>query len=187
MIVGVNGSPNVNGNTGYLVTKVLEGAQSSKAETTLLQLGRMRVGPCVACMSCKRKTVGVCAVKDDMRRFYAEAHRLRGLVIGTPIYFDHISAQLKTFMDRLYAYIGNNMEMYFPQDIRAGLVVTYGAAEEGIYDGVVDWIAGRLKSYYGIRTLGAVKIGNCPDTLVVDRNVDILGSARRLGEELAAW
>ena len=124
-----------------------------------------------------------------MVEFYDVVDEMRAIVVGTPIYFDHVSAQLKTFMDRLYPYIGANMERYFPKGVKAGIVITYGASGEHAYDGVIDWIKGRLKGYYGIETVGFVKIGKCdiydsPRTLVVDKNEEIIQQAIGLGAKL---
>jgi multimeric flavodoxin WrbA len=47
-----------------------------------------------------------------MQQLYRAINISKGLVLGTPIYFDHVSAQTKLFLDRLYAYLGPNLEAY---------------------------------------------------------------------------
>lgn len=190
LVVGVNGSPHEKGNTGFLVRKVLEGVQEQGAETKMLDLGQMNLSPCIACATCKKERRTGCSIRDDMHQFYDVVDQTRAVVVGTPIYFDHVSAQLKAFMDRLYPYIGANMERYFPQGVKAGIVITYGASGENSYDGVIDWIEGRLRGYYGIETVGFVKIGGCdiydsPRTLVVDGNEGLITQALELGAKLA--
>ena len=189
LVVGINGSPHARGNTGFLVRKVLQGAQEQGAETKMLDLGKMRLSPCIACATCKKGAGTRCSKRDDMVEFYDVVDETRAMVVGTPIYFDHVSAQLKAFMDRLYPYIGANMERYFPKGVKAGIVITYGASGESAYDGVIDWIRGRLKGYYGIETVGFVKIGKCDiydssDTLVVDENEEVIKQAIGLGAKL---
>jgi len=124
-----------------------------------------------------------------MYAFYDIVDETSAIVVGTPIYFDQVTAQLKAFMDRLYPYIGVKMEKYFPRGARAGVVITYGASGESSYDGVIDWIGGRLKGYYGIEAVGSVKVGKCdiydsPNTLVVDRDEGITRQALELGAKL---
>lgn len=189
LVLAVNGSPHERGNTGFLLRKVLEGAQQHGAETKMLDLGKMKLSPCIACATCKKEQRTSCSIRDDMYEFYDVVDEMKAIVVGTPIYFDHISAQLKAFMDRLYPYIGANTERYFPRGVKAGIVITYGASGESSYDGVIDWIKGRLKGYYGIETVGFVKIGGCdiydsPNTLVVDRNQEIVKQALELGARL---
>jgi multimeric flavodoxin WrbA len=187
MIIGINGSPYAGHNTGFLVKKVLEAAQASGRQTRILNLGAMNIRPCIACMSCKKKgRQGACARKDDMRLFYDIAGRMTGLVIGTPIYFDQVAAQLKIFMDRLFCCLGPAMEISLPPNVKAGIVITYGDSNKTMYDYVIKWIAGRLAVYYKIKTVGSIKIGGCPEKLVVDKNAGLLKEARRLGERLAA-
>ena len=189
LVVGVNGSPHPKGNTGFLVRKVLEGAQGQGAQTEMLDLGKMKLSPCIACGTCKKDKRRSCSIKDDMYEFYDLVGELGAIVVGTPIYFDHVSAQLKTFLDRLYPYIGVNTEKYFPEGVKAGIVITYGASGESGYDGVIDWIEGRLRGYYGIETVGFVRVGKCdiydsPNTLVVDANEQIIREALELGAKL---
>jgi len=189
LVVGVNGSPHERGNTGFLVRKVLEGAQQQGAETKILDLGKMRLSPCVACATCKKGGRPSCSIEDDMYEFYDLADQMKAIVVGTPIYFDHVSAQLKAFLDRLYPYIGAKMERYFPTGVKAGIVITYGASGENAYDGVIDWTRGRLKGYYGIETVGCVKVGKCDiydsaNTLVVDRDEQLISQALELGARL---
>jgi len=189
LVVGVNGSPHEKGNTSFLVRKVLEGARQQGAETKVLDLGKMKLSPCIACAMCKKEGRTSCGIKDDMYEFYDVVNQMKAIVVGTPIYFDHVSAQLKAFMDRLYPYIGANMERYFPKGVKAGIVITYGASGEDAYDGVIDWIRARLEGYYGIETIGSVKVGECdiydsPNTLVVDRNEEIIKQALDLGNHL---
>ena len=105
-MIGINGSPRSDGNTRKFVQAVLAGATSAGAETALFQLGEMKISPCVACMKC-RKTAR-CAIKDDMQQIYAAieaAKDPKALVLGTPIYFDHISAQMKAWIDRLFCWV----------------------------------------------------------------------------------
>ena len=52
-IVGLNGSPNVEGNTSFLVKKVLEECEARGAKTILLNVGKiMQEQKCGFCMVC---------------------------------------------------------------------------------------------------------------------------------------
>ena len=153
-IVGVLGSARHGRNTATLVQKVLEGAQSAGAETELLNIHDHQVAGCNGCDWCK--ATNECAVDDGMRAFYKALEGSQGLVLGTPIYMDHITAQTKAFIDRLYCYLGPNLEHYFPKNYRAVLVVTYGDSNPDLYAGVIDWLKGRLAFYWDIQTIGVV-------------------------------
>ena len=147
-ILGINGSPRPNGNTATLIHEVLAGAAEAGATTQLFQLGQMNVSPCIDCAACR--PTAECVLQDDNQQFYAtvaEAAAPKAMVIGTPIYLDHISAQLKTWIDRLHAYnytaLGKHM---FPEGFKVVLVATYGAPKPDQYDAVIDWLAGVIEN-----------------------------------------
>ncbi|NLF30745.1 MAG: flavodoxin family protein [Planctomycetes bacterium] len=185
-ILGINGSPRPAGHTGTLIGDVLAGAAEAGAATELFQLGRMTVSPCIDCDGCR--ATARCVLEDDNQRFYgavAEARAPRGLVIGTPIYLDHVSAQLKVWIDRLHAYnytkLGNFM---FPDGFRAVLVVTYGAADPHLYDFVVDWLAGLIEDRKVARVVDRIVL---PGTqrLPISLPEDVRQRARQIGRRLA--
>ena len=185
-ILAVNGSPRANGATAYLIGQAIDGARAAGAEAQLLQLGQMRVSPCRGCLAC-RKTAR-CAMSDDMAEFYdgvAAATEPKGLVVGTPIYFDHVSAQLKAWLDRLYCYVYTEKgQKTFPPGFSAVLIASWGWDKADAYVSVVDWLEERLKSYHGIETVGRVCLpgaGSMPPS----ERVEAADRARELGRLLA--
>jgi len=178
-VVGLVGSPRRGRNTATLVQKVLDGAKSQGAEVKLLYL--TGISPCLACDLCKEKRS--CVQDDAMQPIYALLDEAQGIVIGSPIYFDHISAQTKTFFDRLYKYIGPNMEHRFHPGVRAVIVLTWEALNPQAYEGVADWLQERLRYYLGIETverLLAAQTGRHP----VGEREDLLQRAFQAGVKL---
>ena len=100
-VLGLVGSPRVGGNTELLVAKVLEGAASAGAETEQIALNPLSVRGCQACEACRK--LKRCRLKDDMQPLYDKMLETDALVLGTPIYYWNVSAQLKAFVDRWYA------------------------------------------------------------------------------------
>jgi multimeric flavodoxin WrbA len=184
-ILAVNGSPRAKGATAHLIRQVMEGTGAAGAETRLFQLGQMHVSPCTACMGC-RKTAR-CTIKDDMYEFYdaaASAAEPKGLVIGTPIYFDHVSAQLKAWLDRLYCYTYTKKgDSTFPAGFRAVLVASWGWDKADAYAPVVDWLAERLSNYHGIEVVGSVRLPGADSKPLSERTE--AAQARELGRLLA--
>lgn len=97
-VVGIIGSPRKGMNTDTFVTKVLEGAQSIDAETEKIYLNDLEIKPCQACD--KSPASDFCSYKDGMETVYKALETADALVIGTPAYYDSISAQLKLLIDR---------------------------------------------------------------------------------------
>lgn len=97
-IIGIIGSPRKNSNTGYLVEKALESARESGAEVDVYNLGKMDIEPCNACDICK--LTGECPKDDDINEILSNLKDAHGIIIGSPVYFGNVSAQLKILMDR---------------------------------------------------------------------------------------
>jgi len=185
-VIGINGSPHADGNTAKFVGEVLAAAGETGVETRMFHLGKMKISPCIACMQCKK--TAKCDVKDDMQGIYEAieaAQAPRALVIGTPIYFDHISAQLKTWIDRLYCYTftekGRKM---FPEGFRAVLIATWEAAGEHAYDSVLSWLAGRMKGYHEIEVVERLTLADTGRRPFEERP-DMIERAREVGRRLA--
>lgn len=181
--IGVVASPRRGQNTGTLVQKVLEGVESAEIDTELHYISDYQIGPCRACDACKE--TGECVQDDDMHVFHAAIERARGLVLGTPIYLDHVSAQCKIFLDRLYCYLGPDGEHRFPKGVKAVLVVTWEASNPKAYDSVIDWLRGRLSHYFEIDTLEVIKAANTAN-VPVHHDAELLGRAFEAGVTLAA-
>jgi hypothetical protein len=97
-VVGIVASPRKGMNTDTLVTKVLEGAKSVGAQTEKIYLNDLEIKPCQACA--KYPAPEFCFYKDGMQKIYAALETVDVLVIGTPAYYESVSAQLKLLIDR---------------------------------------------------------------------------------------
>jgi multimeric flavodoxin WrbA len=97
-VLGICGSPVRDGSTDLLVREVLRGAQSQGAATEYLFLNDIQIMPCQACG--KSPEEGYCFFHDGMDVVYEAFDRCDAIVVGSPIYFDSVSAQTKLFIDR---------------------------------------------------------------------------------------
>lgn len=92
------GSPKKNGSVDLLVSEVLSGARSRGAETRKIYLNGLHIKSCQSC--------GVdpapkhCLFNDDMEEIYAMLESCDGIVLGSPVYFDTVTAQTKIMIDR---------------------------------------------------------------------------------------
>jgi multimeric flavodoxin WrbA len=97
-VVGIVASPRKEMNTDTLITEVLEGAKSIGAQTEKIYLNDLEIKPCQACS--KYPAPEFCFYKDGMETIYHAIETADALVIGTPAYYESISAQLKLLIDR---------------------------------------------------------------------------------------
>ena len=99
-ILGISGSPRgQRSGTRRLVERVLEGTQAAGAEVELVDLSELNLAYCVACDSCH--AIGTCSRTDEFGPLRDKMLAADGLVLGSPLYFNSVTAQLKTVIDRL--------------------------------------------------------------------------------------
>jgi len=96
-IVGLVGSPR-DSNTKLLVSLALKECEALGLKTELLHVGKMKISPCKACDRCRE--AGRCVINDDFQKVAAKIEEADGIIIGSPVYFGCVSAQLKALMDR---------------------------------------------------------------------------------------
>ncbi|WP_024822705.1 MULTISPECIES: flavodoxin family protein [Aminobacterium] len=173
-ILALLGSPRRKGNTAALLEKFVEGAASKKVVAETVFLHDLHIAPCTACNACKRKQGAPCVIDDDMSSLYSKVYEADVLVLATPIYWWNISAQLKLFMDRLYAADYEKLK-----GKKIFLVMTYGGElpnlgpelVEKMYVDICDWLE---------MDFGGV-VGACSELLPVAQNQDALNEAFSLG------
>ena len=98
-VIGISSSPRVGGNTDTALKMVLDVAKEGGAEVELVRLADYRLRPCDACGACS-KTKN-CVIDDDGEKIYQMILASDGVVIGSPSYFQGVTAQMKTFIDRI--------------------------------------------------------------------------------------
>ncbi len=99
-IIGINGSPRGNDSrTLQLVEAVLKGAQERGAEAELVDLGTLDIEYCIGCHVCYAE--GECIQEDDLSDLVAKMSRADGIVLGSPVYINGVTAQLKTMIERM--------------------------------------------------------------------------------------
>ncbi len=118
-----------------------------------------------------------------MLAIYPSLERMNAFVFGSPIYFDHVSAQGKTFIDRLICYSEGDRKGRFPRGLPAIVIITYEWDNPTAYDDVVDWIKGRFEHYFKMKVAGTLVAENTTDVPVWKRD-DILEKAYGMGRAL---
>jgi len=132
-VVGIVGSPRKGMNTDTLVTEVLKGAQSVGAGTEKIYLNDLEIKPCQACD--KSPVPDYCFYKDGMETIYQAVETADVLVIGTPAYYDSISAQLKLLIDRSNCLT----EMITLEDGKVAFRSRVGKRKKGVFIWVADF------------------------------------------------
>ncbi len=101
-----NGSPRRKGNTAVLIEECLRGIRDSGSDAEIFVLNNMKINPCQFCDWCIKNKMLSCVKKDDMNELYPKLIECDVIIFASPIFWFNLSAQLKLFIDRLYAFHG---------------------------------------------------------------------------------
>lgn len=100
-ILVVVGSGFKGGNTDKLVDAFIEGASKAGHTVNKVFLGNQTINGCRGCGACRDSHD--CVQKDAMQHVYPLFNACDTVVLASPLYFWHISAATKAFIERLYA------------------------------------------------------------------------------------
>ena len=104
-IIIIDGGPRKTMNTASMLQKIAEGAASvsDQIEVKTVRLYDMQYKGCMSCMACKLKgkASNVCKFRDALTPLLEEVAGADGLVMGSPIYFSEVTAQLRLMLERL--------------------------------------------------------------------------------------
>jgi multimeric flavodoxin WrbA len=143
-VLGICGSPVRGGSTDVLILEMLRGARTSGAATEIIYLNELTIMPCQACGESPGE--GYCFFHDGMDEVYAKFDWCDAVIVGSPIYFDSVSAQVKLFIDRTNCFRTLNVDgpQYFIPRItkrRRGAIILVGGEREK-YDAARSVVAG---------------------------------------------
>ena len=100
-VVAFNGSSRKDGNTSILVKTVLEELGKEGIESEFIQLAGESLHGCIACRKCFEKKDRRCAVDvDNLNEYLAKMIDAQGIILGSPVYFTDVTANMKALIER---------------------------------------------------------------------------------------
>jgi multimeric flavodoxin WrbA len=111
-VVAFNGSPRKDGNTVQSLEVVLAELKAAGIETELTHIAAQGLRGCIACYKCMERKDGKCAITSDpLNEYMVKMRDADGILIGSPVYFSNVTADVKAFIDRagLVARANGNM------------------------------------------------------------------------------
>ena len=156
----------------------------TSAELQRFSLRELKIGPCLGCDECKKSPEARCVQEDDMQRIYPVLERADTLLLATPVYSFNLSAQIKIFIDRMYA-LWNEGGLDRLQGKRIVLILTYGD-EDVFASGGVNAIRSiqDLSRFYGMEPPEVIHC-RAGDEGEAELNAEIIERAARAGRRLA--
>ena len=121
-VVGFNGSARSDGNTAILLRTVFAELDREGIQTELIQLANEHLQGCGACYRCFKQKDERCSVDTDpINEYIAKMVAADGILLGSPVYFADVTANMKAFIERTGMVARANGDLY-QRKVGAGLV-----------------------------------------------------------------
>lgn len=177
VVTAVMASPRRRGNTACLVGAALDEARALGVRTDQVVLAEHVLAPCLAHDACA--DFENCPQRDDAASILDRVYAADGLILATPVYYENVSAQMKTFIDRnVFRY--SHDEWLTARAV--GLIAV--TAETGIDDTLAA-----LRRYIGLSTkqdLPVFTVGGYADAAgEAAADAKLMAAARKLGADVA--
>ena len=152
-VVAINGSPHMGiGNTGLMIQMIRQGLEKEGISVEEIFLAGKKIEYCKGCAFCLEHAR--CWIKDDHGGIMDKLLAADGVILGSPVYFFHVTAQMKTFLDRSLAYGHKPRPTWKP-----GLAVSVSAGSGET--SVADYLGNALRVYgaFSVGALTALSVG----------------------------
>jgi multimeric flavodoxin WrbA len=186
-VLGILGSPCLNGNTAALLDAVLEGAREEGALVERFDLVRMKMSACAECGGCDTGASCVQA-RDDMLLIYDKIRKVDAIVLASPIFFMGVTAQMKAMIDRCQCYWVERFVMkkrvYEGKRRPKGLFVSCaGGPKELVFEPAIH-VVKAFFSAIDYEYSGEVLLGHTDDPSLEPRKKAALVKAKAAGRAL---
>jgi multimeric flavodoxin WrbA len=184
-VLGIMGSPRMQGNTELLLDKAMEGAVEARAEVEKVLVSKLKISPCLEIYACRKD--GNCAIRDDMQSLYKKLLEADHIIFASPIFFYGITSQAKAIVDRCQAlWIRRYVLDMGGEDERErrGVFISVGATRgKKLFDGAVLTVKYFFDAV-GVKYSGDLLVRGIDNKGQIEENPAALEDAFRLGQEL---
>lgn len=92
-VIGIVGSPRINGNTEIATAHALKAIAEEGLDTELIRLAGLDIKPCTGCMACTKEEK--CSIEDDLFPVYLKMKKADGIILASPVYYGSATALIK--------------------------------------------------------------------------------------------
>lgn len=146
-VFAINGSPNQDGNTAYLLQSILDQLDGMHCEmvhiaTVMQSLDRP------FCTACSSPCTKACFKGTELEAVFEKMRKADVILIGSPVYFGAPTAQLEAFFDKSRSYRGEHAFVG-----KYGAAIACGASKYGGQEATVRTIQNNML-VHGMTILG---------------------------------
>jgi len=185
-VIGIAGSAREKGNSATLMRAVLEGAAQAGVETKEVYLNGLVFKGCQGCDKCSPG--GRCILEDDLTPVLDELREAEGWVLASPIYFDGVSGQLKTFFDRCHTFaidpVTQDAKCQLEGKRKATVIVTYEDKPRDDYFQEAKILANYLGWMGDFGEVEIISEGRLGPRDAARNRPDLLARAENLGKDV---
>ena len=128
-VLAICGSPK-KGNTYSVLNSIKENYPA--IDFKILMLKDVNLEQCLGCYSCVRLGEENCPLKDDRDMIINEILNSDGVVFASPVYVNHATALMKTFIERT-GFLGHRPRFYDKYAMVMAVCSMFGAEETNKY------------------------------------------------------
>lgn len=183
-VIIVNTSPRPKGNCKVVADRLV--SELGEADVNLVTFRDKDINYCMGCDACKHKDTVGCVQKDDMAALLPELDACDALVLLSPIYWDDMSAQAKTFVDRLYAFFNpakEHMTVATKFGKKIAIITTNGGGDPAPYAAKMRKLADGGMKVAGFTESQVLAFGGVNEPGSVTKNADDMKQV----DDLAKW
>lgn len=126
----INASPRKNKNCFFISNIISSKLKERNINYKMFNIYDMNIEYCNACGFCEK--TGYCRIKDEMTPMYEIFNKSKGTIVVSPVYFDSVTAKLKTLVDRTQAFYASKYILKKPSIDRSkkriGMYIAVGGS-----------------------------------------------------------
>ncbi|MGZ4905035.1 MAG: flavodoxin family protein [Halobacteriota archaeon] len=139
-VIGINGSARKDGNTAFLIRRIFEELEHEGIGTELIQLAGNTIRGCAACGQCFENRDAQCANdRDIVNDSIAKMVDADGIILGSPVYFFDVTAEMKALIDRA-GFVSMANDGLFTRKVGSAVVVQRRAGATHALDTLLHFL-----------------------------------------------
>lgn len=175
-VVAFNGSPRTQGNTAAIIKLVFSELEKQGIETELVQVGGILKQGCTGCNYCHKNKSASCVITNDpLNEWIEKIVAADGIILGSPVYFNDVTSEMKAFIDRA-GYVARANDRMYKHKIGAAVVAVRRNGAVHALDTMFHFLSSmQLFIVGGSNNVLANRIGDVEKDLEGLQNMQTLG------------
>ncbi len=108
-VLAINGGSRVKGNSTIMLNEFSRGVRDAGFELDLVNVKNLNIQSCRGCLRCN--LIKRCSIRgDDWKILSQKILAADAIVFSSPVYFHHITGDLKKVLDRFRSFVNVRLE-----------------------------------------------------------------------------